>query len=309
MVQEILQLLFKSFSLTAERLLLDHLPGGKYNSISDAAIIKETASVPTTNVAPERDFAVLDRLMSQKPNATTIALESLLLYSQNKTSDWLNSKTEVEKERFLQASRTLTSAHRANFLKRREEIVNRRKEAQARKELQVIKKREKEIKEKEQLTKMIECIGLWTIESEIESGLEVLKSVKEKVAALKLQINFRKKVIGQTHSDKNVFQFSHNRKQFSCDELVQNLKKLLSSQNSLVLSTEEIFSDPDLLIYRRIEHQFNCEGNLVWYKGTVLDYNKDSKEFRIKYDDEDEEYSYPLLEDFANNEVRIIYQS
>ncbi len=83
----------------------------------------------------------------------------------------------MEKERLLQAARTLTSVdsvHRANFQKRNEEIENRRKEAQARKELQVIKKREKE-----QLTKMIECIGLWTIESEIESGLEALKSVKE----------------------------------------------------------------------------------------------------------------------------------
>ena len=45
-------------------------------------VIHDTKSVPKTNVTPERDFAVLDRLMTQKPNATYIVLESLLLYSQ-----------------------------------------------------------------------------------------------------------------------------------------------------------------------------------------------------------------------------------
>ena len=60
-----------------QRLLLDHLPGGIYYSVTDA-MVEETLSVPTTNVNPERDFAMLDRLMSEKPNATHIALESLI---------------------------------------------------------------------------------------------------------------------------------------------------------------------------------------------------------------------------------------
>lgn len=67
MVQELLQLLFKSFALTAERLLSDYLWRGDYDSVTDTVLIKETKSVPITNVAPEWDFAVLDRLISQKP--------------------------------------------------------------------------------------------------------------------------------------------------------------------------------------------------------------------------------------------------
>ena len=80
MVEEVLQLLFKSFALTLQRLVIDHLPGGVYNSVQDPQIVLETKSVPVTNVTPERDFAVLDRLMSQKPNASYIAIESLLLF-------------------------------------------------------------------------------------------------------------------------------------------------------------------------------------------------------------------------------------
>ena len=87
MTQEVLQLLFQSFAITLQRLVIDHLPGGMYNSVVDPQVIQETKSVPKSNVVPECDFAVLDRLMTQKPNATYIALESLLLYSHNKSEN------------------------------------------------------------------------------------------------------------------------------------------------------------------------------------------------------------------------------
>ena len=38
--------------------------------VSDPDRVLEMKSVPKTNVNPERDFSVLGRLMSQKPNAT-----------------------------------------------------------------------------------------------------------------------------------------------------------------------------------------------------------------------------------------------
>ena len=50
--------------LQLKGLLSDHLQGGDYDSVTDTVLIKETKSVPLTNVAPERDFAVLDILIS-----------------------------------------------------------------------------------------------------------------------------------------------------------------------------------------------------------------------------------------------------
>jgi hypothetical protein len=73
-----------------QRMLIDHLPGGMFYSVTDQQLLVETSSVPLTNITPERDFAVLDRLLSQKSNAKYIALESLLLYSHNETSLWLD---------------------------------------------------------------------------------------------------------------------------------------------------------------------------------------------------------------------------
>ena len=59
-----------------QRMLVDHLPGGEFHSISNSQMVCETSSVPKTNVTPERDFSVIDRLLGQKPNASYIALES-----------------------------------------------------------------------------------------------------------------------------------------------------------------------------------------------------------------------------------------
>ena len=99
LVQEISQLLFKEFAVATRRLITDHLPDGIFHSVTDDKMIGETSSVPKTNVSPERDFAILDRLMSEKPNAIYIALEAVILYSHNKTSEWLDAKTSEEKER------------------------------------------------------------------------------------------------------------------------------------------------------------------------------------------------------------------
>lgn len=141
---------------------------------------------------------MLDRLLSEKPNATYIALKSLLLYSQNQTSEWLHSKTEEEKKRLFSAARKLTSVHRANFRKRREDIEQKRLEVQQVRDLERQRKHEKEVRDKEELTKQLAPLSLWTTTTEIEKGLEVLKTSKEKQEALKVQISFRRKVFTRT---------------------------------------------------------------------------------------------------------------
>ena len=108
-------------------MLIDHLPSGKYDV--DTTPSQETASVPPTNVAPERDFAVLDRILREKPNASLVALESLILYSHNKTSQWLQEQKAEDKERLIKAARALAPSIKAKFKARQEEIQRRHEEA------------------------------------------------------------------------------------------------------------------------------------------------------------------------------------
>lgn len=98
--------MFKGFSTTTQRLLLDHLPGGKHHTQSEDILdLQDVASVPTTNTSPERDFAILDRLLREKPNAKLIAIESMMMYRQNKTSLWLDSQSDEDKRKLLKVAR------------------------------------------------------------------------------------------------------------------------------------------------------------------------------------------------------------
>ena len=304
MVQELLQLLFKSFAVTVQRLLLDHLPGGMFHSVTDSSMVEETRSVPTTNVSPERDFAVLDRLMAEKPNASHIALESLILFSHNQTCKWLQLKSHDEREKLLKAARTLSPLQRSRFLKRREEIRSKRQEAVKKKEQEYLQKKARVIKMKETLTKKIQHVGLWTSKREVEEGLRQLKSAKAKCDALKLQINFRKRVLEQSNDDKSVFVFSHKGKQHSHTQLLSNLLRLLPNEQQS-LSVDQFVRNPELLVNKRIEHLFESDQGLQWFKGTVLEYIQDSEEYRVLYDSEDTEYLFPLLEDLASGELHV----
>ena len=103
-VQEILQVLFCAFSTLLHRLLKDHLPGGYLDMPSDQLLV-ETRSVPNSNVISERDFAKLDQFLREKPNATTLSLEGIILFSNNKTATWLQDKSPKEKEELFQKAR------------------------------------------------------------------------------------------------------------------------------------------------------------------------------------------------------------
>jgi hypothetical protein len=122
--------------------------------------------------------------------------------------------------------------------------------------------------------------------------------------AIKLQINFRKKVLQQSHANKSLFMFSHHGKQICYTQLVSNLTSLF--QGVTCLTKEAVIDNPEILVQKRIEHLFEDEGELKWFGGTVIEYIKETQEYRVAYDNEDCEFYYPLLEDIANDEV-IVY--
>ena len=329
---EVLQLLFQAFAVTTQRLLVDHLPGGIHHDVTDQELIAESASVPTTNVSPERDFAILDRYLREKPNAHLVALEALILFSHNKTSSWLNRLSSDERKALFQAARTLAPCIKRKFKVRQEEIevkrqedVKRRAEAIARKEL-------KAVQEKEKLTKEVEHLGgLWTSRAEVEDGLEHLERNAKKVEALKVQINFRHKVLGQTHPNKDAFKFSHNRKQYSMNQLKMNLLTLVeamhegdSSDNPTVTAqaqgvgnprptrvstgcsrstVEQIVKKPELLVGKKIRHRFEVGEELVWFIGTVLSVDLD---FGVSYEGESDVCHFTLLDDIVHGDLELL---
>ena len=86
MTKQISEVIFGAFLVKTKRMLADHLTGGKYYQASKE-VREESKSVLKTNVVPERDFGMLDRLMALKPNATTMVYEGIM-FSKNNTKGW-----------------------------------------------------------------------------------------------------------------------------------------------------------------------------------------------------------------------------
>ena len=77
--------LFSAFSSLLLCVVEDHLSGGKFDN-ADKILIQDTTSVPKTNTVSERDFAQLDRLLREKPNASILSLKPMILFSNNETA-------------------------------------------------------------------------------------------------------------------------------------------------------------------------------------------------------------------------------
>ena len=96
--QKALEIIFNSWIILFERKAQDQLPGGKYATPSPE-LLAQAANVPATNMASERDFGVFDLLLHLKPAARLISHEALILWTNNKTTSWLNSLSPEDKQK------------------------------------------------------------------------------------------------------------------------------------------------------------------------------------------------------------------
>ena len=317
--QEVLQVIFTSFLCTTRRMLEDHLPGGKYSS-PDETVQAETTSVPKTNVISERDFAMLDRQVRLKPNATLIALEAVIMYANNQTQKWVEEQTAGDREKLFALARKKAKFIKKQFYDRRQLI----EEQRMKKQEQQLKAREqrrlKEVQEKEKWVDKLQAYGLWKLEEEIEEGLKKLSKSQQKDAII-TQIRFRQKVLGQTHKDHNVFHVTKDRKYLTIQQLTENLCKLLVPppksdplpSTHMSLTEAVLLRHPERLCGSRIEHLFYDEENdsTAWWKGTVLSMvdgcTEENVMYNVTYDDEDGEIQqYPLLVDLKNGDLKLI---
>lgn len=176
LVEHILQSCFKCIELLLERALSDLEP-------SSDADISVTASVPTTNTVSERDFAKLDRLLREKPHASTLALEAHILFTNNKTSAWYASKSQEERKLLMETARRMSAKHKKTFKDRLKTLEEKRAQAQLDRERQ----RERVLLQKEKITEIIHS-GLWLSFEDIDKSLDQCSSETQKREALKSQL-------------------------------------------------------------------------------------------------------------------------
>ena len=227
MTKQVLELIFGSFVVVTKRMLTDHLEGGKYDK-PDAEMEHECKNAPKTNVVPERDFGMLDRLLAQKPNATTLVVEGIVMFTKNDTKGWRDSLTPEKREAVMKMAQVSKASQRQQFIERKA-IIRRQREEKLEKGKQEKDRKETKLRMLKQdlVQKVEELGGMWKTNQEIDEKITNISTEKDKKIAIKTQIQFRKIVLGAKHKDKKVFQMSSEGKAFSSQMLVGNLKEII----------------------------------------------------------------------------------
>ena len=253
-----LELIFFALVVKTKRMLADHLVKGKYSGSASEALVSETKSVAKTNVNPERDFGMLDRLMVEKPRATSLVLEGIIMFRKNQTGVWRDKLPESQKQLVMDLAQKSKVEQKKTFLARQLEIKKCRMAKRAAKAADEEQKALKLRVKKGLMEQIGKFGGVWATENEIKTKLETCKTENDKIKALHLQIQFRKVVLGAVHSDKTVFQLSSAGKKFDSKKLFLNLCSILEcskAEREGAEQEEEELEFPTCIEKAALQHQ------------------------------------------------------
>ena len=287
-------------------------------------------------------FAQLDRLLDKSPTTSTIAASGIVCFINNKISEYLESLSEEEKHEIIARAIQAVPERRKKFQKTKKIIHERKLE-------QMKEKREKQAATRERRKEELDILiakygGLWRNEDDLQRNIDSLDH-NEKKDAIITQIKYRKYVLSTKVSDKKLLQLTANRKEFSIQELEENLRAILRDINNETFAVhrsskyreseerkelidrhverkrkatsctaaqkekERRCDKPDL-VGKRIFHKWVKDDGDQWIYRNVLkavgNFNDEECEFEVKYEDEEELLLVKLYEDFKNGDLTII---
>ena len=288
----IAEALMTSLKCMLERQLSDQLPGGKFANAT-TELYQETASTVKHNKLPEFIFGQLDYIIRCRPNASILANEAMILYSYNKTSEWLNQLGERDRAAIIKDSMENRKVLYAKFAQRKKELKEAMIKKLEDKAREIKEKEERRLKLKEKMTSDICYYRLWQSDSDIDKFLSEISTETERKKALKVQLNFRKKVLKQASPEKDTYLFSYKvqgkTKQCTSEQLTVKLKQLVTASFSLPSPQNQEDDRRPLFSDRKITHKFH-DGT---YTGRVISAVPGFPEwFSVLYEGDEAIYTY-----------------
>ena len=231
----IMGLTMASLAVFAKKQFRDHLPGGIHENLTN----DQCKGVPKTNVRPESAFAFWHKDRIRCPSYSNITIEGRLLWTMNKTYEWLLSLNPEKREEVIEDARKQTPAIRAQFREREKKMMELRAARLQERVQEAKEKEEREVRQKFELVQKVEALGgMWKSADEVDAGLmKVKESVVrgegkgKQLEALKCQITFRKKILQQPVIDAKDWTQSADKKALDIQSLSDKLKILINQAN------------------------------------------------------------------------------
>ena len=231
LTKQALSIILHSCLVCITRQVADHLPGGRFHEVSDE-IRMQTQSCPKDNICAERIFAGLDYLRRKMPNANTVAFEGILLWSLNKTRDYLDSMPAEKKEKYLMDAMQQRKAFLQLYQNRskhiKERVAEKLRLAKLKKE---DKQREKTKQCAENTANALKVCGMLCTSLE---HIEVLKQKAESSGQLETFLKSQLKYWKCTCTNKgglkrrDAFNLTRKGQSLSIEELESNLRYIIS---------------------------------------------------------------------------------
>lgn len=299
-----LEALMHSLLLILERQAEDQLPGGKHHDPSDG-LKRAAANVPTTNIISERDFGSLDMLLRMKPAASTHGLESLIMWTNNKTGDWFRKLTKVERDLLMDKARKNKGIIN-RFKAREEEVKQSRMEHLKKKQQSKKDKEDKQYSKRVNIAQAVEGKRICYAEGDVDTIMAGL-SEKEASTELHLQLQYHQHVL-KSKGERRLFAKSHKGCMLTAQELKVNLVEVISNnvcddipvvvvseepdakaysdlkavliarrekdRDSRLISKEKqklsgLMADPESLAGKRVKHKCESADGVEWFSGKV----------------------------------------
>ncbi|XP_063446536.1 uncharacterized protein LOC134726070 [Mytilus trossulus] len=205
----------------------DHLEDGQFSGNHETDR-EQFSSVLPHNKLPERVFGQLDWLLRHRPNASKIANEAHIMYSMNRTANWLQQKDDKKVEELISWSKKNLKSMKETEKLRIQELDSKLKQISIDKENRTKALAAKSKERKESLTQEIVKLGFWDKKGVVNAKLKKLKTQTAKRNALKYQINFRNYVLEQKADIKYFRVTKYQRQTVTINQLKTNLLTLIS---------------------------------------------------------------------------------
>ena len=273
-----------------------NLPGGIYWDPPEEVRIVLSGLKPSNDLC-ELILGLNDYLVTAIPNLHQDARSNMTQVKKNKTIKWLDELPEKQQLEVVELAVEMKLIVELESKKKSELIKSKRREKLIHAHTHLENTRKKNLSEKNQLSQL----HLITTSEELHEAISNIytsittatKQKKELHSLLMNQVKIRKKVLGQNISIK----FSQAGKQRPFSEIIEELSAFID-QNS-VTELSPYVKDPSTLMGKRISHKFQLEDSeeLLWYCGTVIEYDPHEKMHKILYDEEDEYCWFDVLID------------
>ena len=138
------------------------LEGNLHNPSNE--LTEETKNAPTTNAASERVFSSFDRLTREKPHATTLNLESNILFETNQTAAWLRGLDDSTKKHYMEIAHKSPKAVLKDYGKRKMDLQERIRQHMLAKQKKAQEKERDALKRTTPIiAELQECGGEWSL--------------------------------------------------------------------------------------------------------------------------------------------------